>query len=114
MKRSYCGVCQIFIDYFAKILYDCNVNNDGPNLMKLLRFLCISITLFVGFMCITAFNHLRIRLGGSLQDQVVYGVDNVDPCLPFMTVSNGLFGFSNGCLSMERWGKLNDLFQRTG
>jgi len=61
-----------------------------------------------------AFDHLRIRLGGSLQDRVVYDVGTESPCSPFTNVSNGLFGFSVGCLGMDRWDKLNDLFQRTG
>ncbi|CAD6202589.1 unnamed protein product [Miscanthus lutarioriparius] len=63
---------------------------------------------------IQAFDHLRIRLGGSLQDRVVYDVGTESPCSPFTNVSNGLFGFSVGCLGMDRWDKLNDLFQRTG
>ncbi|THU74989.1 hypothetical protein C4D60_Mb04t39190 [Musa balbisiana] len=64
---------------------------------------------------IQAFEHLRIRIGGSLQDQVVYGVPTLGhPCLPFSKMSGGLFGFSEGCLSMPRWDKLNLLFQRTG
>ncbi|KAL6645091.1 hypothetical protein ACP70R_016699 [Stipagrostis hirtigluma subsp. patula] len=63
---------------------------------------------------IQAFDHLRIRLGGSLQDRVVYDVGTDSPCSPFRNMSNGLFGFSDGCLSMDRWDKLNDLFQKTG
>lgn len=71
---------------------------------------------FYVFVCkISAFEHLRIRIGGSLQDQVVYGVPTLGhPCLPFSKMSGGLFGFSEGCLSMSRWDKLNLLFQRTG
>lgn len=63
---------------------------------------------------IQAFDHLRIRLGGSLQDRVVYDVGTESPCSPFTNVSNALFGFSVGCLGMDRWDKLNDLFERTG
>jgi len=63
---------------------------------------------------IQAFDNLRIRLGGSLQDRVVYDVGTESPCSPFRNVSNGLFGFSVGCLGMDRWDKLNDLFQKTG
>lgn len=61
-----------------------------------------------------AFDNLRIRLGGSLQDRVVYDVGTNSPCTPFTNMSNGLFGFSDGCLSMDRWDKLNALFQKTG
>lgn len=64
---------------------------------------------------IKAFKPLRIRVGGSLQDQVVYGVESLEyPCRPFRKKSDGLFGFSTGCLSMERWDELNSLFQKTG
>lgn len=64
---------------------------------------------------IKAFNPLRIRIGGSLQDQVVYGMPNLGhPCLPFAKMADGLFGFSKGCLSLRRWDKLNTMFQKTG
>ncbi|KAJ6795402.1 heparanase-like protein 1 [Iris pallida] len=64
---------------------------------------------------IKAFNPLRIRVGGSLQDQVVYGVETMGyPCKPFSKIAGGLFGFSKGCLSMARWDNLNLLFQKTG
>lgn len=64
---------------------------------------------------IQAFSPLRIRVGGSLQDQVVYGVGSLhNPCLPFSKNSGGLFDFSKGCLSMARWDELNNLFQKTG
>ncbi|XP_072957749.1 heparanase-like protein 2 [Typha angustifolia] len=64
---------------------------------------------------IQAFSPLRIRVGGSLQDQVVYGMPNLGyPCLPFSKKAGGLFGFSKGCLPMERWDELNYLFQKTG
>ncbi|PKA46932.1 Heparanase-like protein 2 [Apostasia shenzhenica] len=64
---------------------------------------------------IKAFKHLRIRVGGSLQDQVTYGVGSLElPCDPFSKMSGGLFGFSEGCLSLSRWDELNLLFLRTG
>ncbi|KAL0926830.1 hypothetical protein M5K25_003081 [Dendrobium thyrsiflorum] len=64
---------------------------------------------------IQAFSPLRIRVGGSLEDQVVYGVGSLEsPCDPLTYNSGGLFGFSKGCLSMERWDQLNRLFQNTG
>ncbi|KAI4326599.1 hypothetical protein MLD38_031895 [Melastoma candidum] len=64
---------------------------------------------------IRAFGNLRIRVGGSLQDQVVYDVgDSRPPCSPFQKAEGGLFGFSKGCLHMRRWDELNALFQRTG
>ncbi|KAJ4713129.1 Heparanase-like protein [Melia azedarach] len=64
---------------------------------------------------IQAFKRLRIRVGGSLQDQVLYDVGNLKaPCHPFRKMKDGLFGFSKGCLHMERWDELNQLFNRTG
>ncbi|XP_062027750.1 heparanase-like protein 1 [Rosa rugosa] len=63
---------------------------------------------------IQAFNQLRIRIGGSLQDQVLYGVGELKyPCHPFRKQKGGLFGFSTGCLPMSRWDELNHLFSKT-
>ncbi|GMI94489.1 glucuronidase 1 [Hibiscus trionum] len=63
---------------------------------------------------IKAFNPLRIKGGGSLQDNVVYKVGEVSNCPHFMKREDGLFGFSQGCLSMERWDQLNRFFNHTG
>ncbi|TYI08469.1 hypothetical protein ES332_A09G004300v1 [Gossypium tomentosum] len=63
---------------------------------------------------IKAFNSLRIKVGGSLQDQVVYGVGEVKNCPNFMKKEGSLFGFSQGCRPMERWDKLNNFFNQTG
>ncbi|KAL0416158.1 UNVERIFIED_CONTAM: Heparanase-like protein 1 [Sesamum latifolium] len=64
---------------------------------------------------IRAFKNLRIRVGGSLQDQVLYDVGNsTSPCHPFRKEKGGLFGFSKGCLSMKRWDELNNFFKKTG
>ncbi|MED6221114.1 hypothetical protein PIB30_051253 [Stylosanthes scabra] len=58
---------------------------------------------------------LRIRIGGSLQDQVLYEVGYLkSPCQPFKKKNGGLFGFSNGCLQMERWDEINQFFNKTG
>ncbi|XP_016563307.2 heparanase-like protein 1 isoform X2 [Capsicum annuum] len=63
---------------------------------------------------IRAFKGLRLRLGGSLQDQVIYGVGNLrSPCHPFTKKKDGMFGFSEGCLRMQRWDELNNLFKKT-
>ncbi|KAH6797280.1 glucuronidase 2 [Perilla frutescens var. hirtella] len=64
---------------------------------------------------ILAFKNLRIRVGGSLQDQVIYDVGNsTSSCQPFRKQKGGLFGFSKGCLPMRRWGELNNFFRKTG
>ncbi|CAN0870887.1 Heparanase-like protein 1 [Linum grandiflorum] len=63
----------------------------------------------------SAFSPLRIRIGGSLQDQVLYDVGNLGSnCHSFFKMKWGLFGFSKGCLHMDRWDSLNSLFSRTG
>ncbi|KAK7265839.1 hypothetical protein RJT34_33463 [Clitoria ternatea] len=64
---------------------------------------------------IQALRPLRIRVGGSLQDQVLYEVGSLkSPCHPFKKMKGGLFGFSKGCLHMKRWDELNHFFNKTG
>ncbi|PIA62977.1 hypothetical protein AQUCO_00200770v1 [Aquilegia coerulea] len=64
---------------------------------------------------IQAFGHLRIRIGGSLQDKVVYNVGALKyPCHPFKKMDKWLFGFTKGCLYMSRWDELNLLLSKTG
>ncbi|XP_050238113.1 heparanase-like protein 2 [Mercurialis annua] len=63
---------------------------------------------------VKAFNPLRIRIGGSLQDQVEYQVQNSSKrCLPFQKSEAGLFGFTAGCLTTHRWDQLNHFFNQT-
>ncbi|KAF3323363.1 heparanase-like protein 2 [Carex littledalei] len=64
---------------------------------------------------VKAFKTLRIRLGGSLQDQVIYGVGKYRKgCEDFKKDPNGLFTFSSGCLTMSRWDEINAFFSKTG
>ncbi|MQL84038.1 hypothetical protein Taro_016540 [Colocasia esculenta] len=64
---------------------------------------------------VKAFGSLRIRLGGSLQDQVVYGVGSrASDCPQFQKTGDGLFGFSEGCLPVDRWDELNEFLNKTG
>ena len=58
---------------------------------------------------------MRIRIGGSLQDKLLYEVGNLKtPCHPFWKTKGALFGFLEGCLKMERWYELNQFFDETG
>ncbi|KAL0538852.1 hypothetical protein IC582_023015 [Cucumis melo] len=71
----------------------------------------LNLTCFYDFL---EFNPLRIRIGGSLQDQIIYRVGNgYKKCPRMRKLSEGLFGFSKGCLTMQRWDELNDLFNNT-
>lgn len=64
---------------------------------------------------IKAFDSLRIRVGGSLQDQVVYKVGrHAQNCHDFKHDDAGVFLFSGGCLPMDRWDQLNNFFNQTG
>ncbi|XP_057443600.1 heparanase-like protein 2 [Lotus japonicus] len=63
---------------------------------------------------VKAFNPLRIRLGGSLQDQIIYQFGNRTKCPHIKKRQGGLFGFSKGCLPKMRWDEVNDFFNKTG
>lgn len=64
---------------------------------------------------IKAFSPLKIRLGGTLQDRVIYQrEDSPSHFTSFVKDSSMLFGFSQGYLPMSRWDKLNIFFKNAG
>ncbi|KAK4755875.1 hypothetical protein SAY87_009632 [Trapa incisa] len=64
---------------------------------------------------VKAFSPLKIRMGGTLQDRLIYQTPgDSKPCNPIKIKKSELFGFSEGCLPMSRWDELHSFFKQTG
>uniref|UniRef100_A0A0D6R636 Beta-glucuronidase C-terminal domain-containing protein n=1 Tax=Araucaria cunninghamii TaxID=56994 RepID=A0A0D6R636_ARACU len=62
-----------------------------------------------------AFGPLTIRLGGTLQDKLIYGVGpRSQPCRSFTRDTSLMFGFSRGCLTMARWDEVYKFLAKAG
>lgn len=64
---------------------------------------------------VRAFSPLKLRLGGTLQDKLTYETkDGRHPCNQFRNTTLEMFGFTQGCLPMQRWDELNAFFKKAG
>ncbi|RZS01046.1 hypothetical protein BHM03_00030842 [Ensete ventricosum] len=61
---------------------------------------------------LTAFGTMRVRIGGTLQDQVTY---TSKPCHEFKAADGDSdYEFKDGCISLNRWDKIHEFFNATG
>lgn len=64
---------------------------------------------------VKAFSPLKIRVGGTLQDTIIYDTgDTEEPCKQLVKNTSEIFGYNGGCLSMSRWDELNHFFKKAG
>ncbi|XP_023537510.1 heparanase-like protein 3 isoform X2 [Cucurbita pepo subsp. pepo] len=61
------------------------------------------------------FKPLKLRLGGTLQDKIIYETeDHQQSCVYLSRNTSELFGYSQGCLPTKRWDELNEFFKKGG
>ncbi|CAI0444306.1 unnamed protein product [Linum tenue] len=66
------------------------------------------------FLNLASFSPLKIRLGGTLQNKVIYETQQQACTASFIKSSSEMFGFSQGCLALSRWDELNTFFREAG
>ncbi|GAQ84311.1 Glycoside hydrolase family 79 protein [Klebsormidium nitens] len=58
--------------------------------------------------------HPVFRIGGSLQDHIVYNTSADVKCRPMVHNASEIFRFSGGCLNLDRWDELYALANSSG
>ncbi|KAL1325120.1 hypothetical protein AAHE18_13G138800 [Arachis hypogaea] len=87
---------------------------ENAGILNLVFYLFIFSSNLIIFKIVAAFNPLRIKLGASLQDQIICQFEKQKQCPTMRKEDNGLFGFNVGCLSRKRWDEVNHFFNKTG
>ncbi|CAI0444307.1 unnamed protein product [Linum tenue] len=97
------------LDWWPPEKCDYGTCSWGTTSLLNLKFICF------GFGSIfAAFSPLKIRLGGTLQNKVIYETQQQACTASFIKSSSEMFGFSQGCLALSRWDELNTFFREAG